>query len=79
MSRSLLISEDSSSFVSGKREWVRIFDTAGRSLNANDPHAGLSTPSRMKKLGLESYSISKSSVSLLLRLVVRLHCLRLRA
>lgn len=38
-----------------RREWVRLFDTQGKPLNAGFPHDGQRTPELMKKLGLGRY------------------------
>lgn len=38
-----------------RREWVRLFSTQGKALNARFPHGGPRTPALMKKLGLERY------------------------
>ena len=37
------------------REWVRLYDIRGRSLNAGFPHGGARTPALMKRLGLDNY------------------------
>ncbi|MDF0605305.1 hypothetical protein HZU77_006530 [Neisseriaceae bacterium TC5R-5] len=37
------------------REWVRLFNTDGKLLNAGFPHEGPRTPALMKKLGLGHY------------------------
>ena len=34
------------------REWVRLYDTRGRALNAGYPHGGSRTPALLKRLGL---------------------------
>ncbi|MDN8092990.1 hypothetical protein QZN29_25430 [Burkholderia multivorans] len=38
-----------------RREWVRLFDTRGKPLNAGFPHEGQRTSEMMKKLGLGRY------------------------
>ena len=38
-----------------RREWVRLFDTRGKPLNAGFPHDGPLTPALMNKLGLGRY------------------------
>lgn len=38
-----------------RREWVRLFNTRGKTLNAGFPHDGPHTPTLMKKLGLGRY------------------------
>jgi hypothetical protein len=46
-----------------RREWPRLFDTAGRPLGANLPHASKQLPALMRKLGLANYLIQGVSLN----------------